>query len=755
MATDIFWHRQKARRQAEGLRMSDAIVAAFNDAATWDQVLAAVESNAAALLDPTRIENLGFLKNDPDRERALGLGVLEIKTLFGNFMSVSEIKAILERQIDVEYAKYEFVFYFGAANSVEDMRTALDKVQLLYNDREALIQEWSSRDDPAIKTRAAELEAEPYTIVLRKIAAHLGDGAYLDALAVEMMSTRQEHGPFDNLDSIIQALDDSTDVLGSDSIVISFNQAADWEAMLAAIESNAATLLDAGHLAKLNQLSAEGAYEQDVGLGLTEIKTLFGNFSSPGQVASALEQQIDITHGRFAALLAVNGSQDAVSMAAALSVHVTRLHQHRQGLIEEWLASGDADAIARATELASDPYTTVLSEVSSHLGNEAYLAELAARMQSARQDGSFLDIDVLIAALDMADKAIDVTHDAVISGTNSGSANENAQQAIGGLLTVEDSDWGENRFKAVAESELRKQYGIFAFTSTTGEWIFTLNSAVQSLRTGQQVQQTLTVEALDGTAAAIITVTIIGRNDRPHDIVLSNARVEENATAGTVVGTLTGSDIDGDALAFSLMNDAGGRFAISNGQLVVRDGVRLDHEQATAHTVTVQVKDGSNAVYQETFIIHVTDEMKERVVGSTSSDLLKGGSGRDTIWGGLGNDQLIGGSGKDIFVLNSKLNKSTNKDRIVDFKVKDDTIWLDNKIFAKIGKSGSEKTPVQLKKDFFVVGSRAEDKNDYIVYDKKKGVLLYDADGSGKGKAVEIASLANNLKMTEKDFFVI
>ncbi len=735
--------------------MSDAIVAAFNDAATWDQVLAAVESNAAALLDPTRIENLGFLKNDPDRERALGLGVLEIKTLFGNFMSVSEIKAILERQIDVEYAKYEFVFYFGAANSVEDMRTALDKVQLLYNDREALIQEWSSRDDPAIKTRAAELEAEPYTIVLRKIAAHLGDGAYLDALAVEMMSTRQEHGPFDNLDSIIQALDDSTDVLGSDSIVISFNQAADWEAMLAAIESNAATLLDAGHLAKLNQLSAEGAYEQDVGLGLTEIKTLFGNFSSPGQVASALEQQIDITHGRFAALLAVNGSQDAVSMAAALSVHVTRLHQHRQGLIEEWLASGDADAIARATELASDPYTTVLSEVSSHLGNEAYLAELAARMQSARQDGSFLDIDVLIAALDMADKAIDVTHDAVISGTNSGSANENAQQAIGGLLTVEDSDWGENRFKAVAESELRKQYGIFAFTSTTGEWIFTLNSAVQSLRTGQQVQQTLTVEALDGTAAAIITVTIIGRNDRPHDIVLSNARVEENATAGTVVGTLTGSDIDGDALAFSLMNDAGGRFAISNGQLVVRDGVRLDHEQATAHTVTVQVKDGSNAVYQETFIIHVTDEMKERVVGSTSSDLLKGGSGRDTIWGGLGNDQLIGGSGKDIFVLNSKLNKSTNKDRIVDFKVKDDTIWLDNKIFAKIGKSGSEKTPVQLKKDFFVVGSRAEDKNDYIVYDKKKGVLLYDADGSGKGKAVEIASLANNLKMTEKDFFVI
>ncbi|MGO4571141.1 hypothetical protein [Microvirga sp. 2TAF3] len=43
----------------------------------------------------------------------------------------------------------------------------------------------------------------------------------------------------------------------------------------------------------------------------------------------------------------------------------------------------------------------------------------------------------------------------------------------------------------------------------------------------------------------------------------------------------------------------------------------------------------------------------------------------------------------------------------------------------------------------------------YLICDAKKGVLYYDADGSGKGKAVEIATLKKGLKMTYADFFVI
>jgi Ca2+-binding RTX toxin-like protein len=151
----------------------------------------------------------------------------------------------------------------------------------------------------------------------------------------------------------------------------------------------------------------------------------------------------------------------------------------------------------------------------------------------------------------------------------------------------------------------------------------------------------------------------------------------------------------------------------------------------------------------------VGDDFANLLKGGTGKDDLQAGSDHDKIWGGAGNDSLKGGAGLDIFVFDTKANTRTNKDKIADFKTKDDTIWLDNKVFMKLGRKGTEDKPAQLNKSFFTVGSKAKDKNDYLVYDKAKGVLSYDADGSGKGKAVEIAQLSKKLAMTYKDFFVI
>lgn len=106
-------------------------------------------------------------------------------------------------------------------------------------------------------------------------------------------------------------------------------------------------------------------------------------------------------------------------------------------------------------------------------------------------------------------------------------------------------------------------------------------------------------------------------------------------------------------------------------------------------------------------------------------------------------------------MFDSKANAKTNKDTIADFSVRDDAIWLDNAFFSMLG-AGTESRPGQLKSSSFVKGSKAKDKNDFIIYDKAKGKLFYDADGSGsKSKAVEIATLSKDLAMTYKDFFVI
>ncbi|MFM7738086.1 MAG: VCBS domain-containing protein, partial [Planctomycetota bacterium] len=94
------------------------------------------------------------------------------------------------------------------------------------------------------------------------------------------------------------------------------------------------------------------------------------------------------------------------------------------------------------------------------------------------------------------------------------------------------------------------------------------NAAVQALRTsGNTLTDTFTYTMRDTaglTSTTQITVTIQGSNDTPYDLATTGLTVAENSAAGTTAGTLTASDFDfGDTATFTLVNDAGGRFAIN------------------------------------------------------------------------------------------------------------------------------------------------------------------------------------------------
>jgi Ca2+-binding RTX toxin-like protein len=147
------------------------------------------------------------------------------------------------------------------------------------------------------------------------------------------------------------------------------------------------------------------------------------------------------------------------------------------------------------------------------------------------------------------------------------------------------------------------------------------------------------------------------------------------------------------------------------------------------------------------------NSLDNKIYGNSGANAINGGAGNDFLHGDLGRDVLMGGTGKDTFVFNTKPS-SGNVDKVVDFRVKDDTVWLDNAIFKKLG-SGSEASPKKLSGNFFNIGTKADDRNDYLIYNNKNGFLYYDADGSGSGKAVLIATLSKNLKMTVNDFYVI
>ncbi|MGF9761514.1 hypothetical protein AAII07_40615 [Microvirga sp. 0TCS3.31] len=133
--------------------------------------------------------------------------------------------------------------------------------------------------------------------------------------------------------------------------------------------------------------------------------------------------------------------------------------------------------------------------------------------------------------------------------------------------------------------------------------------------------------------------------------------------------------------------------------------------------------------------------------GNLGSDVLNARAGNDWLYGGDGNDTLTGGTGRDGFVFDAAPKKKTNVDRIVDYSVKNDTIYLDDAAFVKLKRGW-------LSASAFHTGSKAHDKSDRVIYDKKAGALYYDADGTGGAVQIKFATLTKNLKMTHSDFSV-
>jgi hypothetical protein len=86
---------------------------------------------------------------------------------------------------------------------------------------------------------------------------------------------------------------------------------------------------------------------------------------------------------------------------------------------------------------------------------------------------------------------------------------------------------------------------------------------------------------------------------------LSASSIAENSAAGTVVGGILNKT---PASTLSLANDAGGRFAISGGNLVA-GATSTDYETATSHSITIRETLGgsSNSPRDSIFTITVTD----------------------------------------------------------------------------------------------------------------------------------------------------
>ncbi|MBK8017958.1 MAG: hypothetical protein IPK20_15330 [Betaproteobacteria bacterium] len=94
----------------------------------------------------------------------------------------------------------------------------------------------------------------------------------------------------------------------------------------------------------------------------------------------------------------------------------------------------------------------------------------------------------------------------------------------------------------------------------------------------------------------------------PTDLSLSGTDVDENAAAGSVVGTLSATDPSvEETFTYVLTDDAGGRLTIVGDDLVVASGAALDFETEPAIDIGVQVTDSDGNVFARTFTLGVRD----------------------------------------------------------------------------------------------------------------------------------------------------
>ncbi|MDJ0728888.1 MAG: hypothetical protein QNJ33_02740 [Crocosphaera sp.] len=140
-------------------------------------------------------------------------------------------------------------------------------------------------------------------------------------------------------------------------------------------------------------------------------------------------------------------------------------------------------------------------------------------------------------------------------------------------------------------------------------------------------------------SAAGESYVVFGRSDFNAVIELANltvAGINENSPNGTVVSTLNTEDPNiGDVHTYTLMDDAGGRFAISGNELIVADGTLLDFESNTSHDVTVRTTDSGGLDFDETFTIQVNDVNESATAIALDNTIIDENSSNDTVIGNL------------------------------------------------------------------------------------------------------------------------
>ncbi len=174
------------------------------------------------------------------------------------------------------------------------------------------------------------------------------------------------------------------------------------------------------------------------------------------------------------------------------------------------------------------------------------------------------------------------------AGTVAGTVS--ASDAEPGALTYSLVDNAGGRFAVDAATGVVTTTAAFDFEATTG---FTI------------IARATDAGGLSSDATLSIGVTNV--NEAPTNLALTGGSVAENSAAGTVAGTVSASDAEPGALTYSLVDNAGGRFAVDAATGVITTTAAFDFEATTGFTIVARATDAGGLSSDATLSIGVTN----------------------------------------------------------------------------------------------------------------------------------------------------
>jgi len=168
-------------------------------------------------------------------------------------------------------------------------------------------------------------------------------------------------------------------------------------------------------------------------------------------------------------------------------------------------------------------------------------------------------------------------------------------------------------------------------------------------------QATLTLTPNDGTedgTATTVNIDITEVNDAPTDVTLSGSLAVTETMQGSVVGTISVSDVDDTSWTYTVSDD---RFSVNgDNELILNNDASLNNETEASIelTITVMDDDGASATLDVTLTVYeggaiLGTPQDDTLTGTSGDDLIFGLAENDSIAGLAGNDTLNGGSGND------------------------------------------------------------------------------------------------------------